>query len=73
MDTSIFTPTIDINIVATDVTNNTKIDEKQINDAMNQQIENFKNAKIQDKIYPYKNLMHLCNGKQCYFFNIYFK
>ena len=41
MDTSIFTPTIDFDTVATEVTNNTQINVKERNDAINLQIQNL--------------------------------
>ena len=71
MDTSIFTPTIDIDAIATDVINNSKIDEKQINDAMNQQIENLENAKRENKNIPKHEFNAFMQWKTMLLFLIY--
>ena len=71
MDTTIFNPTIDINDLVTKVTNNTKINVKDIIDAIDKQIENLKNAKAQQKTIPTSELHLFMKWKTLLLFLIY--
>ena len=71
MDTTIFTPTINIDALVINVTNNAKIKVQKIAEAINVQTKNLQNAKAQQKTIPTSELTSFMQWKTLILFLIY--